>query len=428
MEARAGRLQEQLLITRNERSLIMSVTDSMDVGTAVGKVAKRQYEPYMKAAWGLLNHWYPALFSSELGENDVKGITICGVPLLLRRVDGTVHVLRDQCVHRGVRMSIRPMCLTGDTITCWYHGYTYNLETGKLETIIAAPDDEIVGTTGIQVFPCQEVNGIIYVFVCEPDYEPIPELRTDLPPKLENPVHPVANPLDPDTTVLGIHRSVQSDWRLGAENGFDPGHQMLHRDAPIVLARDTALPLGINPTDSRAITTYEDEDGPKGLMNEWESGFYDLVMANDRLDIKAPGNNPTVGLRTSMYLPGVAMIENWPAYGLAQYEWYVPIDGNSHEYWAAITKRTPTEEERERFQYDFDHLWRDQALVGFNDDDIFAREAMAESKFYDADGAGWDDEQLCGMDAIIIAWRKLVSRHAREIQKPQNHPTPKLAD
>lgn len=404
----------------------MSVTDSMDLGNAVGKTAKRQYEPYLKASWGLLNHWYPALFSNELAEDDVKGTTICGVPLLLRRSGGTVYVLRDQCAHRGVKMSIRPMCLTGDTITCWYHGYTYNLETGNLETIIAAPDDEIVGTTGIQVFPVREVNGMIYIFVCEPGYEPVPELHTDLPPRLENPAHPVANPLDPDAMVLGLHRTVQSNWRLGAENGFDPGHQMLHRDAAIVLARDTALPLGINPTDPRAITTYEDEDGPKGLMNEWNSGYYDLVMANERLDLKAAGNNPTVGLRTSMYLPGVAMIENWPAYGLAQYEFYVPIDDKSHEYWEIITKSVTTDEERNRFQYDFDHLWRDHALIGFNNDDIFAREAMRN--FYDDDGPGWDDEQLCGMDAIIIAWRKLVSRHAREIQTPQHHPSPKLAE
>lgn len=405
-------------------SQVLEPTSSMDVGSAVGKVSKRQYQPYLNASWGLLNYWYPAFFSEELAENEVKGLQICGVPLLFRRVQGKVHVLRDQCVHRGVRMSIRPMCLTDDTVTCWYHGYTYSLETGRLETIIAAPDDEIVGTTGIQVFPVQEVNNLIYVFVGEPGYEPVPELRLDLPPKLGNEVHPVQHLLDPDTTVLGIHRQVQSNWRLGVENGFDPGHQMLHRDAAIVLARDTALPLGINPTDPRAITAFEAEDGPKGLMNEWNSGFYDLVMANERLNIKAAGTNPTVGLRTSMFLPGVLMVENWPAYGLAQYEWFVPIDDKNHVYWSVIAAKTPTEEARRRFEYDFEHLWRDQALIGFNDDDVFARQAM--ENFYEAGGPGWDDEQLCGMDAIIVAWRKLVSRHAREIQKPQPNPTPRL--
>jgi hypothetical protein len=41
-------------------------------------------------------------------------------------------------------------------------------------------------------------------------------------------------------------------------------------------------------------------------------------------------------------------------------------------------------------------------------------------------GVGWDDEQLCGMDAVITGWRKLVSRHNRGIQTPQTHPSPRL--
>jgi hypothetical protein len=44
-----------------------------------------QYAPYKEAAWGFINHWYPALFSEELPEQHVEGIQICGVPILLRR-------------------------------------------------------------------------------------------------------------------------------------------------------------------------------------------------------------------------------------------------------------------------------------------------------------------------------------------------------
>ena len=400
----------------------MSQNTDIAVGRDVGNISKRQYEPYLNAAWGLINHWYPAMFSSGLEEGDVKGLTICGVPLFFRRVDGKVHVIRDQCLHRGVKMSIRPMCLTKDTVTCWYHGFTYNLESGNLDTIIAAPNDEIVGTVSIQVFTVEEINNMIYVFVADPDYGTPPPLAEDLPPRTEG-EHAVPYLLDPDTMVLGIHRTVQSNWRLGCENGFDPGHQMLHRDAAIVLARDTALPLGINPTDPRAISVYEDKDGPKGLMNEWNSGFYELVMENKQLDIQAAGSTALVGLRTSMFLPGALMVENWPAYGFSQYEWYVPIDDKSHVYWSVIAATVTTDRERKRFEYDFDKLWRDQALRDFNEDDVFARQAM--QNFYEEDGPGWDDEVLCGMDAIIVGWRKLVSKYARGIQSPQPNPSPK---
>ena len=31
-----------------------------------------QYEPYKEAAWGFINHWYPALFSEELPEQAIS--------------------------------------------------------------------------------------------------------------------------------------------------------------------------------------------------------------------------------------------------------------------------------------------------------------------------------------------------------------------
>ena len=61
--------------------------------------------------------------------------------------------VRDQCIHRGARLSARPLCLTDDTVACWYHGSTYDLRDGKLRTIVAAPDDELVGKVGIHPSP-----------------------------------------------------------------------------------------------------------------------------------------------------------------------------------------------------------------------------------------------------------------------------------
>ena len=57
------------------------------------------------------------------------------------------------------------------------------------------------------------------------------------------------------------------------------------------------------------------------------------------------------------------------------------------------------------------------ALQGFNDDDIWAREAM--QKFY-ADETGWLREQLFEADGNILEWRKLASRHNRGIQAPEH--------
>ena len=101
-----------------------------------------QYEPYKQAEWGFVNHWYPAVFSEELEEDQVEGVQICGIPIVLRRVNGRVYALKDRCIHRGVRMSAKPMCFNKETISCWYHGFTFNLETGNLDTIVGNPDDK----------------------------------------------------------------------------------------------------------------------------------------------------------------------------------------------------------------------------------------------------------------------------------------------
>jgi hypothetical protein len=150
-------------------------------------------------------------------------------------------------------------------------------------------------------------------------------------------------------------------------------------------------------------------------MNEWHSGHYDLVMHNDELDLHPFGTGSVLGLRTSMYLPGVLMVENWPEEHVVQYEWYVPITDDTYEYWEVLVKVCPTEEERKKFEYRYERVYKPLCLHGFNDCDLYAREAMHE--FY-ADGTGWDNEQLVATDVSPITWRKVASRHNRGIAKP----------
>ncbi len=380
--------------------------------------SRRMYEPYLEAAWGLKNHWYPAAFSKEIAEDEVKAVQIIGVPIVLRRADGKTHALRDQCIHRGVKLSARPTCLTKNTLTCWYHGFTYDLETGNLRTILAAPNDELIGNAAIQVFPVQEHNGMIFVFVGDPGYEPVPLLEDDLPMRMPRDYeHRVAHPLDENTVLLGIHRTGNANWRLAVENGFDPGHQMVHANSQMVRMNDMSLPIGLTPLSDKAVKVL-DEGGPKGIMNMVE--HYDWVWSNEEMGVAVQGNNaPPAGLRTSMYLPGTLMVENWPAHGLVQYEWYVPIDDTHHEYWEVLAKECNSPAEKKAFEQDVENLWEPVALRNFNDDDLFAREAM-EPFYANGGGRGWEDEMLCSMDAVIVGWRKVASRYNRGIQSPPN--------
>src|ERR1700675_3294158 len=146
-----------------------------------GASSSRQWAPYLEAACGFKNHWYPALFSHELKDNDVKGVLIAGHEIALRRAKGKTYAVQDRCRHRGVKMSLRPLCLNDELMSGWYHGYSYGLEDGVLRTIVASPDDPIIGKVRIRTYPVEERNGMIFVFVGDEGYHPVPPLSSDLP-------------------------------------------------------------------------------------------------------------------------------------------------------------------------------------------------------------------------------------------------------
>jgi hypothetical protein len=132
------------------------------------------------------------------------------------------------------------------------------------------------------------------------------------------------------------------------------------------------------------------------------------VLENKDLGLKVENLNGRF-YRTSVVLPGCLMVENWPEEHVVQYEWYVPITDDMYEYWEVLVRVCKTDEELKKFKYRSTRsMFR--CLEGFNDCDLYAREAMEE--FY-VDGTGWDNEQLVETDISPITWRKLASRWNR---------------
>lgn len=390
----------------------------MAAGKSESRKPLKYLQPYIDARWGIKNHWYPALFSHEVGEDEVKGIQVAGEHIALRRANGRIYALQDVCLHRGVLISARPTCLTKDTISCWYHGFTYDLKSGDLCDIIASQEDPLIGKVSLRTYPVREVNGMIFVFIGDEDY-PRQPLEYDLPHRVADDYeHRTAYPLDEDTVLLGIRRECVGNWRLAAESGADPGHVMIHRLSALLLSQNLGFPLSVKLKDKDSILI-KDESWPKGIGLDYTT--LEHVMENKRLGVKTYGTNVREGLNVTMYLPGVLYVENWPDYGLAQYEWYVPTDDKHHVYWQVLAKTCKTAEERQDFKVQYDNCWEELALKsGFNDDDIFARAAM--EPFYE-DERGWEEETLFSLDQFVVEWRKLVVNHARGIQTPPKQKT-----
>ena len=372
------------------------------------------WRDYAEAKLGFRNHWYPVRFSHEIDEGGIATLKILGENLLLKRIDGRVYAVRDRCLHRGVQFSKKLECYTRDTLTCWYHGFTYRFTTGELINIMAVPNSKLIGRKKVKTYPVQEAKGVIFVFLGD-DVTELPPLAQDVPP----------NFLDDDMAILGEWRTVKSNWRVGAENGFDSIHIFIHKDTVLRRYREMNFPLGHIPM-SDEIETVEETAGPKGVIDDfhthkpvWE-GVIDgevVVKGTTTTSTAESARTPSASAGVSMWLPCVLKVHPFPVPHVTQFEWYVPIDEGTHIYFQTLGKHVSTPEAAREWTNDFNSRWRTVALHGFNDDDVWAREAT--EPFY-ADDWGWINETLCEPDKTLVEWRKLASRHNRGIQRPEH--------
>lgn len=364
------------------------------------------YPEYIEAKLGFRNHWYPTLFSDELAEGEFKPHRLLGDQLLLTRVDGRVYAVRDRCLHRCVPFSRKIESYRKGTITCWYHGFTYLVETGKLCDIITSPESNLIGRVSITTWPCREAQGLIFVFMGDADP---PELVDDVPPGF----------LDEDLAVRGLRTEVRSNWRIGVENGFDSTHVFIHKESVLVEGNDIMLPLGFVPRSKDTFEVVDNATGPKGVFDHLgdhcEPVFEGKVQGDTVLHGHMGENR--VAYNISIWLPGVLRVMPWPSPGITQFEWYVPIDERRHYYIQTLGKSATTDTERAAFSQEFDEKWCEMALRGFNDDDIWAREAQQE--FFENDEA-WTVERLFEPDRNISRWRQLAARRNRGIQRREN--------
>jgi carbazole 1,9a-dioxygenase terminal dioxygenase component len=371
--------------------------------TEVGSATRSSWAPYVQARLGFRNYWYPALLSDELEGGKAVGVRLLGENVLLRRVGERVAAVEDRCLHRGVRFSRKPECYTADTITCWYHGFTYNLLDGKLIDILTEPGSKMIGKIGIKTYPVMEAKGIVFVFIG--DASP-PALADDVPPGF----------LDDELAVNGIRDVVQSNWRIGAENGFDTTHIYIHRDSPLIGGNRILLPIGLVPVSKEGIEVHAQGE-PKGVFDAMAQNYMPVFEGTIRgekvLESRGARGEKMVAGSVSIWMPGALKVDPFPDPAIVQFEWYVPIDVDTHMYWRVLGKRVKSDADAAIFRDEFHSLWKTLALHGFNDLDIWAREGLQE--FYKDDQA-WSQEHLFKPDACIVEWRKLAAKHNRGLQ------------
>ncbi len=386
--------------------------------------ADKPWQTWLDAELGFRNHWYPVEASRNIRDGEHKLIKLLGEDILFIRRKGKLFAIEDRCCHRGARFSMRPICYTDDTITCWHHTFTFNLDDGRIRCILNDPDSSMAGARGIKSYPVQEAKGVIFAFVG--DIEP-PVLENDLPPGFmdENVAVAVADPY-----------VVNSSWRLGCEGGYDPGHHFIHNWSAYSINARMPMSFGwVSETDSLLKTAlYQKSDrGPCGFTRI--AGETNISMA-----ATIPGRNGDAGkeivlpilkgqteaeiealmsggqeTKVGLWMPCGLKVDPWPFSGVVHNEYYVPRDAHSHYYFQCGWRVCSSEEEREEWiEGELGRVrWKVPVVEDFTVQDAEAREGIA--KFYD-DEDGWEQEQLARADIELLMWRVFAGDTCRGVQ------------
>jgi len=123
----------------------------------------------MRWTSGTLNaHWYVAATSGQVTDRTPFASTIMEEPLVLfRGTDGRATALRDRCLHRNAALS--GGALFDGCIGCPYHGWTYDA-TGACVTVPSeGPGSRPPVPRSVTRYPTLEQDGLVWVFLGEPD-------------------------------------------------------------------------------------------------------------------------------------------------------------------------------------------------------------------------------------------------------------------
>lgn len=355
--------------------------------------------------FGVRNYWYPALAAWRLGRRP-KAVKLLNEEIVLFRDGGKIHALHDRCPHRGAKLSLGKCLYPGSgTISCAYHGWTFNGDTGRcIAKLMEGPDAPIPSKALVKSYPVRECAGVIWVFVGEMD--PVP-LEEDLPEYLWNQKewHSISN-----------WRTYHCNWRLLIDNlSHDQHAPYLHRTSPELLFQ----PIFKHATrNSTAVL----DDG-KGLGHVAHDGitsadypglghfpppqeWYRVMKPTGRGKELDPSSSPAaakygIKFRHMTRLPSVALIGR-PSGDFFTCRWVTPIDENVTVLYSfnLFRRRGWLRVLADRVLWFFWMSWAHDWL--FSDQDKRVVESIKPGP-----------ELLSRTDIGVTAWRRFTIKNAR---------------
>ena len=219
-----------------------------------------EQEHFFANTWNYVGH------ASQVPEpGDYLTVDIAGRPLLmLRQVDGGIHVLYNRCAHKGTKLVTDDFGNAGQVLRCPYHAWSYRLDGSPLTVPLKS------GYAGTRLRECQSGKGLValkhvavhrdFVFArlgnAGPDFA---SYFGDALKSIDNLAD--RSPLGQLRVEGGVLRNIiHCNWKMYLENINDSVHPMSTHvsatqaaqamakgqrpDAPIPMALEQLLPFG----------------------------------------------------------------------------------------------------------------------------------------------------------------------------------------
>jgi len=356
---------------------------------------------------GFREYWYPACLAKEISEKPLP-MTLMGEPIMFLRRNGKLYALADECPHRGTRLSLGNCQFPGtNTITCVYHGWTFDVTNGKcVAALTDGPNSAVVNKVSARTYPTTECQGIVWIWMGH--QKPVaPE--EDIPPLFRQ-----------ATIVKVVRRLAYGNWRWHVENPGMGHALMLHRSSLFMRVRTY-------PGFAKNIQPKLSDDGIDGT---WLCEYCDDVGMAAEFPGLGVWPQPTLGrglvhedmsplhgvaAKVSLRLPGITRVTHFPINGAMYYEWFVQTDADHYIYFQVCCGYSKTLAERASFLARY-HLWGHfSGMIRFNQQDL---SMVANSQdFVNRHGSWNGPTKLYAPDCFQLAWRDYAARYARDIAK-----------
>ena len=130
--------------------------------------------------------WHPVALSHVVGTQPRSAQLLGEALVLWRDAEGSAHAWRDQCPHRGARLSLGRVA--GGQLECPYHGWRFE-RGGQCTLIPALPDFKPGPRHCAQTFDTREAYGMLWARLAAPEgaaraLHDFPEFAAEAEPRL----------------------------------------------------------------------------------------------------------------------------------------------------------------------------------------------------------------------------------------------------